>query len=170
MNMQPGFNESVLEALKVKVTTMDVRDQNVAIVFNEMSIKQSLIYNTGKDVVEGFEDFGPMGQSRYIANHAIAFMVRGLASKCKKPVGYFLSSGPMKGTILRSLTKMCISKLESIGLNVVALICDQGSNNRSFLQHMEKVSINQPYIRHNDKNIFVLYDPPHLLKNIYVTI
>ena len=61
---------------------------------------------------------------------------------------------------------MCISKLEGTGLNVVALICDQGSNNRSFLQGLEKVSVNQPYIRHNDKNIFVFYDPSHLLKNI----
>ena len=29
-----------------------------------------------------------------------------------------------------------------------------------------QISATQPYIRHNDKNIFVLYDPPHLLKNI----
>ena len=166
MNIQPGFSESVLEALKVKVTAMDPRDRNVALVFDEMSIKQGLVYNTGKDIVEGFEDFGQLGQTRYIANHAIAFMVRGLASKWKQPVGYFLSSGPIKATILQSLTKMCISKLEATGLNVVALICDQGSNNRSFLQHMEHVSATQPYIRHNDKNIFVLYDPPHLLKNI----
>ena len=131
-----------------------------------MSIKHGIAYNTGKDIVEGFEDFGEMGQTRFIANHAIAFMVRGLASKWKQPIGYFLSSGPIKAKILQSLTKMCISKLEGTGLNVVALICDQGSNNRSFLQGLEKVSVNQPYIRHNDKNIFVFYDPPHLLKNI----
>ena len=72
----------------------------------------------------------------------------------------------MKAKILQSLTKMCVSKLEATGLNVVALICDQGSNNRSFLQGLEIVSVNQPYIRHNDKIIFVFYDPPHLLKNI----
>ena len=39
MSIQPGFSESVLEALKVKVTAMDPRDQNVALVFDEMSIK-----------------------------------------------------------------------------------------------------------------------------------
>ena len=46
-----------------------------------MSIKHGLVYNTSKDIVEGFEDFGEMGQTKFIANHAIAFMVRGLASK-----------------------------------------------------------------------------------------
>ena len=38
----------------------------------------------------------------------------------------------------------------------MAIVCDQGSNNRSFLHQMEC----------GDKNIFVLYDPPCLLKSI----
>ena len=93
-------------------------------------------------------------------------MVRGLASKWKQPVGYFLSSGPIKATILRSLTKQCIDKIDKTGLNVVALVCDQGSNNRSFIQHPEKVIIERPYIMHGNKQVFVFYDPPHLLKNV----
>ena len=158
--MKPGFSESILEALQVKVNTMDIRDQNVALVFDEMSIKEGLTYNTGRDIVEGFEDFGHAGQTRFLANHAIAFMVRGL-------IGYFLSAGPIKASVLQTLTKSCITKLQSIGLNLVALICDQGSNNRSFLgKKGEKVSVNRPYIIYNDRKIFVMYDPPHLLKNI----
>ena len=67
-------------------------------------------------------------------------MVRGLASKWKQPVGYFLSSGPIEATILQSLTKACINQINKTGLNVVALVCDQGSNNRSFIQQLEKVT------------------------------
>ena len=166
MNIKPGFSGSVIDALTLKVQAMDPIDRNVALVFDEMSIKQGLVYNEGTDSVEGFEDFGDVGQSRYIANHAIAFMVRGLASKWKQPVGYFLSSGPIKATILRSLTKQCIDKIDKTGLNVVALVCDQGSNNRSFIQHLEKVTIEKPYIMHGNKQVFVFYDPPHLLKNV----
>ena len=166
MNIKPGFSGSVIDALTLKVQAMDPIDCNVALVFDEMSIKQGLVYNEGTDSVEGFEDFGDVGQSRYIANHAIAFMVRGLASKWKQPVGYFLSSGPIKATILRSLTKHCIDKIDKTGLNVVALVCDQGSNNRSFIQHLEKVTIEKPYIMHGNKQVFVFYDPPHLLKNV----
>ena len=163
MNIKPGFSGSVIDALTLKVQAMDPIDRNVALVFDEMSIKQGLVYNEGTDSVEGFEDFGDVGQSRYIANHAIAFMVRGLASKWKQPVGYFLSSGPIKATILRSLTKQCIDKIDKTGLNVVALVCDQGSNNRSFIQHLEKVTIEKPYFMHGNKQVFVFYDPPHLL-------
>ena len=55
---------------------MHPTDRNVALVCDEMSIKQSLVYNEGTDSVEEFEDFGNLRQTRYIANHARAFMVR----------------------------------------------------------------------------------------------
>ena len=166
MNIKPGFSQYVLDALTLKVQAMHPTDRNVALVFDEMSIKQSLVYNEGTDSVEGFEDFGNLGQTRYIANHATAFMVRGLASKWKQPVGYFLSSGPIKAKILQSLTWQCIDKVDQTGLNVVALVCDQGSNNRSFIQNLEKVTIEKPFIKHGNKQVFVFYDPPYLLKNV----
>ena len=59
-----------------------------------MAIKQGLTYNHGTDRVEGFEDFGSVGQTRYIANHTTMFMVRGLASKWKQPIGYFFEFWP----------------------------------------------------------------------------
>ena len=93
-------------------------------------------------------------------------MVRGLASKWKQPVGYFLSSGPIKARILQSLTQQYIAKVDQTGLNVVALVCDQGSNNQSFIQNLEKVTIQKPYIKHGNKQLFVFYDPPHLLENV----
>ena len=83
MDINPGFSDSLLEALTMKVKAMDEMNRNVAIAFDEMAIKQGLTYNHGTDRVEGFEDFGSVGQTRYIANHTIMFMVRGLASKWK---------------------------------------------------------------------------------------
>ena len=166
MSIKPGFSEFVLEALKVKVNTMDCRDKNVFLVFDEMGIKEGLLYNAGRDIIEGFEDFGNISQTGYIANHAIAFMVRGLSSKWKQPIGYLLSSGPIRAITLQSLTRSCISKVTETGLNVVALICDQGSNNRSFIQHMEKVTIDRPYLMYENRKISVFYDPLHLLKNV----
>ena len=100
MHIKPGFSDSVLEALKVKVNGMDCRDKNVVLVFDEMSIEEGLLYNVGRDIIERFEDFGHIGQTRYIANHAIVFMIRGLASKWKQPIGYFLSSGPIRAKTL----------------------------------------------------------------------
>ena len=31
---------------------------------------------------------------------------------------------------------------------------------------MEKVTIEKPFIKHDNKQVFVFYDPPHLLKNV----
>ena len=51
MSIKPRFSESVLEALKVKVNAMDCRDKNVVLVFDEMSIKEGLLYNVGRDLL-----------------------------------------------------------------------------------------------------------------------
>ena len=42
---------TVLKALKVKVNAMDCRDKNVVTVFDDMSIKEGLLYNVGRDVI-----------------------------------------------------------------------------------------------------------------------
>ena len=76
MNIKPGFSGSVFEALTVKAKVMNDRNRNVSLVFDEMSIKQALLYNEKHDTIEGFEDFGFIGKTKYITNHAIAFVVR----------------------------------------------------------------------------------------------
>ena len=53
----------------------------------------------------------------------------------------------------------------NIGLNVKMFICDQGSNNRSAFDQL-KVSEKNPFFTVNGKKIFIMYDPPHLIKNI----
>ena len=77
----PGFNDTIFDALKLKIETMDTKDRFVSLVFDEMTLKSSLIYKKGLDKVEGFEDLGECGSSAFVADHALAFMVRGLYSK-----------------------------------------------------------------------------------------
>ena len=166
-NIMPGFVEPVLDALKVKVSTMDHRDRYFALIFDEMSLKMSLTYNCGLDKIEGFEDFGENNNSLFVSDHALVFMVHGLLSKWKQPIAYFLTAGTVTPEKLQELTRMCINRVEQIGLHVKVLICDQGSNNRYFLQKLERVTIERPYLSVNEKKIFVIYDPPHLLKNIH---
>ena len=49
---------------------------------------------------------------------------------------------------------------------MVAIVHDQGLNNRSFLHQIENVTLKKPYIKYGDKRMFLFYDAPHLLKNI----
>ena len=92
MSIEPGFVENVFVALGQKVHVFGDTDRFVSLVFDEMSIKDGLVYNEMKDQIDGFEDFGHLGRTKYIANHATVFMVQGLASKWKQPIGYFLSA------------------------------------------------------------------------------
>ena len=95
-NVKPGFNDAVFHALQIKCNTMDDKDKCVALIFDEMSLKSSLVYNHGLDKIEGFEDFGELGTSQFVADHALVFMVRGSLSKWKQPLAYFLTAGTVK--------------------------------------------------------------------------
>jgi hypothetical protein len=93
--ISPGFHENVLLALKSKVSTFSDKDRQCALVFDEMAIKSGLCYDRARDTMEGVEDFGIFGRSKFVANTALAFMIRGLSKKWKQSIGYFLSAGPI---------------------------------------------------------------------------
>ena len=150
--------------LKEKVKSMPLKQRLCAVVYDEMSIKEQLHYDVTRDAIDGFER-STHAQSKYVANHAVVFMVRGLVGKWKQAVGYFLSSGPMQGEILQDIILDGIQRLQQIGLIVKVLICDQGSNNRKMVQQLG-ATVNKPYFHHGEQLIYVMYDPPHLIKNV----
>ena len=166
IHIYPGFSNSIISALHIKTQSMKSDAKLCAIMMDEMSIKESIAYNAGRDEVEGFEDYGLLGKTTYIANHALAFMVRGLTVKWKQPIGYFLSSGPVDGKTLTSLLLEAIDRIVDIGLQVKVVLSDQGSNNRNSIQTVLKVTPDEPFFVHKGRKIFVMYDPPHLVKNI----
>lgn len=166
VSIYPGFNAHILDALKLQVSSMAESSSLCAIVLDEMSIKENVSYNKERDEVEGFEDFGTGGRTKYIANHATVFMVRGLVDKWKQAVGYFLTSGTMDSDMMHTLLLECIDKAEEAGLTVKVVIGDQGSNNRKMFDKGLKATETEPFFFHRGKKIFVLHDPPHLLKNI----
>ena len=130
IDIHSGFNEFILEAFRFKTSSMSSQDKVVAVAFDEMSIRKAPTYDQGRDAIEGIAE-APT-KTHDIADHALVFMVRGLCSKWKQPVGYFLSSGPMRGLEMKMLLLMCIDKLHDIGLTVLVCVSDQGSNNQTF--------------------------------------
>ena len=165
ISITSGFHKAVLEGLKIKATTMSSAQKLCTVVFDEMSIKEQLVYNVKSDTIDGFETVSMSSDTKYVANHAGVFMVKGLTKKWKQTVGYELSSGPICAETLKMLTVTCIEKLLEIGLDVKVFLCDQGSNNRAMLEKLG-VSTDTPYMRINDHKVFVSYDPPHLIKNV----
>ena len=144
IGIYPGFNRPILKALETKISSMPAHSKLCCVIFDEMALKEIVEYNAKKDYVEGLEDFGSNGRTKYVANHATVFMARGLVFPWKQTVGYALSSGPIKYSDLHSLLIECIENLEDIGLNVKAVIADQGSNNRKMLEGCCKISEEKP--------------------------
>ena len=166
IDVKSGFNDAILQALEKKLANRPETSKFVSIVIDEMAIKEGLSYDSGRDVIEGFSE--GVTKTNQLANHAIAFMVKSIVDNWKQPIGYFLSSGPMSGNDMKILLLECISKLHSIGLKVLVIIGDQGSNNRNLFENSKQlgITVNQPFFMVGDHKIFVMYDLPHLIKNV----
>ena len=54
----------MFDALKFKVASMPQIACQCAVTFDEISLKSALAYNSQRDVIEGFEKFGDLGQSK----------------------------------------------------------------------------------------------------------
>ena len=165
-NVFPGFHSKVMDALANRARNLNENDKQVVLVFDEMAVKTGLSYDKSEDCIAGVEDFGELGKTKLLADQALVFMVRGLASKWKQCIGYFYSSGPIKAETLQCLTLKAIEKLATAGFKVRALVCDQGTNNRRFIETLAGVTADKPYLLHADQKVHIFYDPPHLLKSI----
>ena len=166
INIYPGLNFKIIHALFSKVKVMASGGELCSLVFDEISLREGVSYDEGKDEIEGLEDFGLFGKSKYVANHATVFMLKGLKFNWKQPIGYFLSCGPLNSHILHTILIDCLNHLCHIGFNVKAIIADQGPNNQKLFKQFLNVSEQQPFFIHENKKYFVFCDPPHLIKNI----
>ena len=111
VRVYPGFSENILTSLKEKLAVMPEGSHICALLFDEMAIKEQVQYNIERDEVEGFEDFGSQENTNLVANHAAVFMLRGLLTGWKQPIGYFLSSGPIGSDRLHSLLMQGLDKV-----------------------------------------------------------
>ena len=161
--VRPGFCIPVLNVLKQKMEAME--DKLCVLVFDEMSLKTNLKYDANIDKIVGTEDFGSLGRSQYVANHALVFMVKGLRNRWKQAFGYFLVCDSAKVDALHSLMFEALKKLSDIGCIVKAVVCDQGATNRALFTKLD-ITFTKPYFFLDNHQILCFYDPPHLIKSV----
>lgn len=164
VNLHPGFNQPILNAIKKKTEKMSPTEKLCVVITDEMTIKSSLVYAEHKDRVEGLQDLGRNNRTSSAANHASVFLVRGITNKWKQMFGYFFTASTIQAARLRSLILEAVEVLKSAGLLPVVFLCDQGSNNRSALSQLG-VEADHPYFLAGNSTVYAMYDPPHLLKN-----
>lgn len=160
-----GVDDDIKKYLTMKCAGMEKNEKKCLIACDEMSIKEYLEYNKKLDIIEGFEDLGPLGRSTKHATHALVFSIRGLYSSWKFPLAYFFSHHSTNKDNLKYLINYILETLHAIGFLPRALVCDQGSNNRGALTLLG-VTKDQPYFHFNGNKIFAFFDVPHLFKSI----
>lgn len=167
VEVYPGFPTQILNAFREKVKSLELSDKKCAILFDEMSLKSAVSFDSRNDCVEGFEDLGPMlGRTKYVGTSALVFMARGLNSKWKQPIGYFITSSTVRPEVLKLLLLCAIDTAIDVGLSPAAILCDQGSNNRSCYHKQLGVTVDDPVFTYKGYEMACFYDPPHLLKNV----
>ena len=129
------------------VSTMQGRTTPIFNVFgmtgpssNRESNPQTLLVSAGCPISLPFYD-------QQVKEDELVFMVRGIVNKWKQPFGYFLSSSPMQGSNMATLLKEAISLFQEIGLHVLVVVCDQGSNNRNLFEKQLGVEKENPCLR-----------------------
>ena len=77
-----------------------------------------------------------------------------------------MTSSTIKAELLHKLILSYIRRLLKIGLIVKAVICDQGTNNQKCMSKFANILIEKPFFTIDTYKIYVIFDPPYLLKNI----
>lgn len=95
LNLLPlcsGINSQIFDVLKKKTARDIPLNNECMLLFDEMSIRKHLNYNSRTDRIEGFQDHGTtQGRDPQIASHALVFMIVGIRKRFKQPVAYYLS-------------------------------------------------------------------------------
>jgi hypothetical protein len=174
-----GVNQSIFEHLKKRVDKMS-NINKFCILFDEVSLSLGLHYCSRRDSVHGFFDYGGANRRLQFADHALAFIVKGIHKKWKQVVWYSFCKGTTPTADLRHIIKTLVDQLPTCGLNLVATISDQGSTNRAAVHQLildtRRSLEGSPRSNYPDPGVLVyevnncevvhLYDFPHLIKCI----
>ncbi len=160
-----GISQGALNIIKRKVDNMSEAEKLCTLCMDEISFKTNLHYDISRDIIVGLEDFGSGTRTNKVANSALVFLLRGVSGKWKQPLGYVLVNGGCPTKEMDKLMKDAIDKVEGIGLDVVVVLSDLGSNFQSLAHHLG-ITPERPWFMRKQKKYYLMFDPPHLIKCI----
>lgn len=173
--LKPGINEDLFQQLKSKVDKMKDTDKLCILLFDEIALAPHFDYSKRRDCLTGFVDDGK-NRKRKIADHALVFMIRGIFRNYKQPLAYTFCASTTSSMEIVTQIKTIIRKLKSIGLEVLATVCDQGATNVSAINWLinetrtsylrKGKEIKYKIFEIDGNEVVPLYDPPHLIKGI----
>ncbi len=162
VRIREGLDSPVFSALEEKVKEMNKEDLFVSMTADEISLREMCNYDQGDDQILGIQR-NEKG-SIILPSSALVFMINGIRKPWKQTLCYFFSKGPVPGNTLKELVNTCIQKLKRIGITVVNMTSDQGSNFSSLLNQLA-IHPGKNFFFSGDQQVFVTPDPPHLIKS-----
>ena len=103
---------------------------------DEIWLKSHFFYNVPDDEIIGLEDFGNGVRSKKIATSVLAFLTRSNSESWKQTIGHALVNGFCPTDYLDGLTREAIEKLDTVGLRVIVVMSDMGSNFHTLAMHL----------------------------------
>ncbi len=161
MTITEGFCPNLLRLLQVRTQHLPASERVCTLMIDEISLKKSIDYDASLDQVQGLVK----GQKGAYAMGALVFQVVGMKQPWKQAFSFFFIENAMDHSKLIDLVSSAMDKLSEVGLDVHALSSDMGSNFRSMLDQLG-VTVDNPYITHREKKVWVFADMPHVMKCI----
>lgn len=170
----PGLNSFILRHLESLAPNMSVKEKVCILIWDEISVQPKLTYDSRKDIICGFEDWGN-NRTQKIADHVLVFMLRGLHSGWKLPISYNFCHKVTNVAQLMRCVKEHVEKVQEAGFHIVASVCDQGTTNvaaikelvqRSNIKRNKENRVQSQTFEVENAEIIPLYDPSHLIKGI----
>ena len=182
---QPGFQQELNRQLlkESKVNELSEQRKYCGIVFDEMKIKENLVYDKYTGSVVGFTNLGEINDDLLalereckddqehppVANHILVLMVRGIFFKLEFPYAHFGTVG-ITADQLFPIVWDGIRQVEGVGLKVIFITADGASPNRKFFRMHRELNDTTPIYKtrnpfaQEERWIFFISDPPHLIK------
>ena len=181
-----GFQRDVdlMLAKEAKLSEIPDWKRNVVLAFDEMKIKESLVYDKHNAKVLGFVDLGQVNNElqeleescsedgrlcRPVATHMLVLMVRGIFTSLQFPYAHFPTKALSADSLLAIIWE-AVERLERLGLKVLVLTGDGASPNRKLFRLHKQASDEagvcyktlNPYAE--ERYVYFISDVPHLLK------
>lgn len=171
----PGINQSALEVIREKSISYEVEkghQLHLTLISDEMSIHRNFMWNKSKKDFEGGSskiNTSQIDDSELLKTAKDALVFLAVGPDFKIPVAYCLLSG-LEAVDRASITLQVIKSIEECGVRVMSLTSDGLKANLKTAEKLgAEIENDKTYFdstTYPGQRIYVIFDPPHMLKLI----
>lgn len=107
-----------------------------SIIFDEMKLDAGVHYSRKRDEIDGFVELSE--KTNRLADHALAFIIKGAVHKWQQPMAFYFSKGAASWPQMKAIIKEIVAAVVDTGLIPIALISDQGSSFQTAFKKLQE--------------------------------